>query len=169
LTLIKNLFKMQALTQSDIISLHTKGNAETKSFLEEKYGKEIFSNPFGSINSLEDACKMNGTDLADAIPFPNPKNDKQRCINAFAAKIEIVQAANGGKIPDWKNDNQRKYRPWYWMNGSSGSGLSLLGVGYGPSDTYVASRLHFLTREHAEKFYEKFPQIEEDLMTQKSN
>lgn len=151
------------LTQLEIIRLYRNGNKETRTFLEEKFGKEILdkSNPEDIIFSLEDACEYNDTPLGDAIPFPNPKNEKQECINAFAAKIEIMQAFNKGEIPDWKNSDQPKYMNWYRLDGSSGSVLSLGAVCCDGSFAGVASRLCTLKEKHSKLFFERFPDIEE--------
>lgn len=158
------------LTQSEILSIYKETSDSGKKILDDKFGKDKFSSKIEDrIWSLKDACLANGTPIEDAIPYPTPKNEKQRCVNAFSAKIEFVQAFNESVIPDWKNSMQYKYTNWYYLNGCSGFGLSFFVVHCADSHTRVASRLYFLKESHSKLFYERFPEIEQQLMTQKNN
>lgn len=152
------------LTPQDLTKIYNNSNEEGKKLLEEKFGKEAFNN---SLSTFEECCAFNGTKPEDVIPFRDPKNDDQRSVNAYAMLIEITRAHLRGKKKDWKNSSQRKYTNWYWMDKSSGSGLSLLAVDYGGSRAAVASRLHSLDEKTSKEIFEKFPQIVEDFMTEK--
>jgi uncharacterized repeat protein (TIGR04076 family) len=153
--------------RSEIAKLYNQGNDAVKNFLEEKFGKEnLFHQVSDETEAVEDACKENGTSWDQERPFSEPKNPEQKCINAFAALIQIVKASRkGGKI-DWRNSNQYKWIPWWWMNKESGSGLSFGAAAFGHSNTGVASRLYSLDEATAKSIAINFPGLWEDFMTE---
>ncbi|ANF51723.1 hypothetical protein A0O34_14960 [Chryseobacterium glaciei] len=60
----------------------------------------------------------------------------------------IVSALNEDFPPDWQNNNQWKYFPWFDMDDSSSSGrFSFYGSDYQSSDSFCGSRLCFKSRE----------------------
>jgi len=140
---------------------------EIQKMLEDSFGRDFFSTKVeDKIKSFEDCCTENGVDPDDIIPFKEPKNGDEKCINAFAKLIQINRAFNQGKKKNWKNPGQYKYYPWWKMDGSSGSGLSFDGYAYGRSHTSVASRLLLLDSSHVEHLVNLFPDIYEDYMTE---
>lgn len=155
------------LSREDLLSLYNAGNAEVKKMLEDKCGSDNLKLKIEDrINSVEDACKENGTTWEEELPFKDPKNDEQKCVNAFASLIQITKAYNQGKKKDWKNSRQYKYLAWWNMNGASGSGLSFDDTDYDYSSASVASRLHLLEESHVEILSKKFPGVWEDYMTE---
>jgi hypothetical protein len=106
------------------------------------------------VKTYEEACKKEGVDPVQNLPFPKPKTGDQKALNA-AAKLFVIARAinkqdNDGKEwkPDWTNSREWKHYPWF--NLSSGSGLSCGDYGGGRSHSYVGSRLCFKTEEGAE-------------------
>ena len=155
------------LEKSDLLKIYNESSEAGKKYLEEKIGSNNFKLRLEDrLDSFEACCVENGVDPDDVIPFANPKNGDEKCINAFAKLIQIDRAYNQRKKKDWKNSNQPKYYPWWWMDGRSGSGLSLYVVVNVRSYTFVASRLCVLSREHAEHIAKTFPDIYEDYMTE---
>lgn len=154
--------------RSKVLQLYKNADAPTKQIIEKLFpADQLQESPEDRINSLEDACAINGTPIQDAIPFPEPKTKKQKCINAFAAMIEIKQAFNGGKKRDWKNTNQNKYIAWWRLNDtSSASGVSLHAVDCDDSFAIAAPRLYTLDRDHEELIAERFFNYAEDLMSE---
>lgn len=82
-------------------------------------------------------------------------------------KIKIIAIAlNEGWRPDWKNDDEYKYYPWFDFEDDRGSGLGLSYdvCGYDGSYSYVGSRLCFKTRSLAEYAGKQFAGIYAAMM-----
>lgn len=155
------------LSRQDLLSIYNAGNDEVKKLLEDKCGSENFQLKIEDrIQNVYAACVENGTTWAEELPFKEPKNQEQRCVNAFASMIQIVKAFNQGKTKDWKNSNQYKYYPWWRMDGASGSGLSFIGPIYCGSSATIASRLCLLEESHVEIVAKRFQPIYQLLMTE---
>ena len=117
---------------------------EMKAILEQSFGKQFFSGKVTDrVKTADDAFKIKGISIASVIN----DNDTPDEIAYKIIKV-IVEVLNEGWVPDWKNDNQYKYYPWFDM--SSGSGLSYGGYVHLSSDSCVGSRLCFKSRELAE-------------------
>ncbi len=82
-------------------------------------------------------------------------------------KIKLfVEALNEGWIPDWQNDNQWKYFPWFDFDDSSSAGrFSFCGSDTRNSDSLVGSRLCFKTRELSNYAGKQFEYIYRDFLT----
>jgi len=66
----------------------------------------------------------------------------------------LAKTLNQGWTPDWNNDNEYKYTPWFYMGGSAGFRFDDC-ASWG-SDSYVGSRLCFkssVLAEHAGKHF----------------
>lgn len=53
-----------------------------------------------NIKSLEDACRKNGTNPEEILPYKNPTTPKQVAMNGVAKVWEIVEAINDGWVAD---------------------------------------------------------------------
>ena len=96
-------------------------NADSKgrSTLEDLYGKETFENQDvrERIKTFVDALKE--TRKPDVPDFSYlPESDRAYFIAQYKMSV-IVEALNEGWEPDWNDDNQRKWRPWFKMSASS--------------------------------------------------
>ncbi len=109
-----------------------------------------------NLKTFEDACKIEGLDPEKVIPDFScyPVQDHSAMI-AHAKLVIIARAANrlANKgvewKPDWTNNNQWKYYPWFEMyRGSSGFRFGDFDLWH--SYSYVGSRLCFLSREVGE-------------------
>ena len=120
------------------------------------------------IASFEEACKKEGLNPVEEIPFKNPANGRQIAVNAAAKLFIIAKALNGDWKADWNNWNQGKYYPWFDMRSSpaGGSGFSYGDCVYGRSSSYVGSRLVYKDLETAEYAGTKFLDIYRDLMVE---
>lgn len=74
----------------------------------------------------------------------------------------VAKSLNEGWEPDWNNDNEPKYVPWFYMGGSSGFRLS--GCGDWISVSYVGSRLCFKRKDLAEHAVKYFLNVYKDYM-----
>lgn len=117
------------------------------------------------IKTFEDACavlKLDASKLPDVSMLPEKH---QKALIAHYKLIIIAQAINNGWEPDWNDDDQYKYYPWFWVKAkadNSGLGLSYLDYAYTNSDTSVGSRLCFPTREAAKYAGETFTDLYEE-------
>lgn len=100
------------------------------------------------IKTFKAACKKLQLDPEKCLPKVTgvPKHQQQAII-AHAKLVVIAEALNDGWKPNWKNDDEYKYYPWFDM--SSGSGLSFDVYDSRYSYSSVGSRLCFQTRELA--------------------
>lgn len=110
------------------------------------------------IKTFEDACKALGLDpskLPDVSALPEKHMNS---IIAYFKLVIIAEALNQGWEPDWSDEDECKYYPWFWMD-QPGSGFSYFGSDYSYSSSIVGSRLCFQTRELAEYAGKQFLEL----------
>lgn len=75
--------------------------------------------PF-SITTIEQAYAATGRDIND-VPYPEPKNERQKCLNAIDRCWTVVDALNEEDwYPDYSDTDQYKWRVWVeWDDDSS--------------------------------------------------
>lgn len=108
-----------------------------------------------SIKTYEDACKHLNVDpnaLPDVSSLPE---EFRKPIVAHYKLIIIFKAINNGWTPDWSDEDQYKYFPWFWVL-SSGFGFSGSYCSYADSSAGVGSRLCTDSREKAMYIAEQF-------------
>jgi hypothetical protein len=154
--------KKVELTTTEAIMLHKECTESGKKLLEDKFGKEAFIYDWTSIKTFEQACEIQGVDPESIFPYKTPKNGDELSLNAHAKLIVIARAINHNVEPNWDDQNEYKYYPYFDMR--SGVGFSLSFCGYCYSSTYVGSRLSFRTREKAEYAGKQFLEIYKDLI-----
>jgi len=97
--------------------------------------------------------------FADVLSYHGISNDefKKQCEDLTDDEIAykklklIVSALNEGWTPDWQNDNEWKYYPWFDMDDSSSSGrFSFHCSGNRYSHSYCGSRLCFKSSDLCE-------------------
>jgi hypothetical protein len=110
---------------------------------------------FRTIKTFEDACKAIRitTTLPDVSLLMDADLHKP-LISAYKLMV-IYKAINNGWVPDWSNDDQKKWFPWFGVL-SSGSGFSRSGSGYHCEITTVGSRLCTDSSEKARYIAEQF-------------
>jgi len=130
-----------------------------KEELEAAFGKECFKKKcFFDIKTFEDACEeldLNANDFITANCLPDEI--------AYKKLKVIIMAVNQGWIPDWNNDNQRKW--WPYFNLSSGFGFSCSYYGYDDTSTAVGSRLCFETEEKSNYVAKQFLDLYKEFLT----
>jgi hypothetical protein len=128
-----------------------------KTVLTDSFGVETFKKKsFKDIKTFEDACE----ELNIAPIFI----DTNELDEIAYKKLKIIAAAiNSGWVPDWENENQYKYYPYFKM--SSGFGFSTSGYDCDYSDTGVGSRLCFETKEKAIHAGTQFTELYKDFLT----
>ena len=117
--------------------------------------KEAVKFDFRTIKTFEDACAQLNIDQAD---MPNlsliPEEFRKPLLSAYKLMI-IYKAINNGWVPDWSDDDQYKWFPWFKVL-SSGSGFSNSCSYYYCEYSTVGSRLCTDTSEKAEYIAEQF-------------
>ncbi|NDV46132.1 hypothetical protein D0T49_03635 [Paludibacter sp. 221] len=136
-----------SIPKAEIIKKWRNADNDGKKLLEAIYGQEIFESEDVTlkIKTVEDAFKLTGRPKIDFSNLPKDMREK------FEAEYEmnvISEAINEGWIPDWDNDNQPKWRPWFIMS-PSGFAFDVSFCAYSAAYAGSGSRLHFETREKA--------------------
>ena len=130
------------LQEANLINAYKAVDPSNKKLLELLFPElKKSANVMDRIKTFEDACAETG-DNPDAITnnYPSDALDfKKACI--------ICRALNEDWVPDWENNNQFKWSPYFDMR--SGFGFSDSHYAITNSYTYVGSRLCFKSEELA--------------------
>jgi len=116
-----------------------------------------------TIKTFEDACKALKLDAKKVLPDVSAMPKKhQAALIAHSKLIIITEALNEGWQPNWNDDNEWKYYPWFVVKASekkpAGFGFSVTDFALWGTDTGVGSRLCFRSSElalYAAKQFEK--------------
>jgi hypothetical protein len=143
--------------------MYPKASAEWKNVLEETFTKEFFQQKITDrVKTFEDACGVLGIDLIAFVDDDSAPDE-----SAYIQLKTIAKALNEGWTPDWNNDEEYKYYPWFEMQKtkSNPSGFRLDGVGYDYAYSIVGSRLCFHSRELAEYAAKQFQDLYKQFFT----
>lgn len=110
--------------------------------------KSIQKFDYTTIKSFEDACEKLGLDPANIPDVKDIQDEFKKSIISVYKLMIVYKAINNGWIPDWSDNNQWKYYPWYEVL-SSGFGFSGANCDYDRALASVGSRLCTDTREKA--------------------
>jgi hypothetical protein len=149
-------------------------NEATKAYQSaDEAGKELLLQLFGKsivpesitdkVKTFDDACKVLGIDPVKAICTP-PKHclaNEARAMVAYGKLLLICRALNDGWSPDWDNDNEYKWYPWFYMNKP---GFRLGSVLCGYAGSVVGSRLCFSSEELARYAAKQFEDLYRDFI-----
>ncbi|ODS87272.1 MAG: hypothetical protein ABS44_11690 [Chryseobacterium sp. SCN 40-13] len=114
------------------------------------------------VKSFEDACQLLGikTTLPEVSMLPV---NHQKAIIAHYKLVIIAEAINEGWKPNWDNWDERKYYPWFDLEGSSsGSGFSFGDYDRWLATSTVGSRLCFKSYELAKYVGQTFIDLYKD-------
>ena len=114
------------------------------------------------INTFEQALDFLCEECA---PGTDVKHEK--ALSALEMLFVISQAWNKGDgfVPDFSNENQYKYFPWFEYNkDTAGFVCTSTGWTVAPATAAVGSRLCFATRERAFDFGKKFESLYNDFL-----
>jgi hypothetical protein len=122
------------------------------------------------IQSFEDACGKLKLDPATILPDVSCFPEKHRkALTAMAKMYLIAEALNDGWQPDWNNDDEYKYYPWFdleYDKDDNPSGFRFLVTFYGYTYTYSAggSRLCFRTKQLSDYCASTFIELWRDMI-----
>lgn len=110
-----------------------------------------------SIKTFEDACAKLGIEakLPDFSVLPEKH---QKAMAAHTQLVIIAEALNDGWVPDWSNEDEYKYYPWFDLS----EGFEIGNVYCICQDSLVSSRLCFKSREIARYSVDQFKQLYQD-------
>jgi hypothetical protein len=114
------------------------------------------------INSFEKACTYLGREKEC-----NPANRHHKAMVAFFKLITIAEAWNkaDGFVPDYSNENQLKYYPWFIYAGAfTGFASASTAAAASSTSAAIGSRLCFKTRVRAEQFGKQFIDLWNDVL-----
>lgn len=129
-------------------------------------GKALLTNLFGKKNLYEKITDRIQT-FADVEEVSGKKlirrSDETDDEFAYRQIKLIAETLNEGWKPDWSNQNEYKYTPYF--KHKSGFGLSYYDTNYWGALTYVGSRLCFQSEELAKYAATQFADIYNDYLT----
>lgn len=119
-----------------------------------------------TIKTFEDACAVLKLDPAALPDFSMLPEKHRAALLAHSKLVLIAEALNEGWQPDWQNDDEAKYFPWFDMEKteSNPDGFVLYDVDYYYRYSFVSSRLCYKTREIATYAAEQFKDLYKDYM-----
>ena len=138
------------ITKEAAIKAHDEASTKGKTLLENLFGKRVFQKDITErVKSVEDAIRELGNNDVEVIQLNRMKSiGLQNHIIGNQELIVIAKALNEGWQPDWQNDNEYKYFPWFDMDNSSSAGrFSFCASVNLYSNSGVGSRLCFKSRE----------------------
>lgn len=116
-----------------------------KEMLVRLYGKDLFEPKAKErIKSFEDACKDQGLNPKDVLPYAGKKiTVEQQVLNAYAMLRIIAKSLQGNWKADWSDNNDQK--KWYPYFRHTGKGFVVNDADYDYcfTFTHVGSRLCF--------------------------
>jgi len=117
------------------------------------------------IKTFDDACRELGLDPSGKVTIDasSELEGDLKSIAAYARLTIIARALNEGWKPDWTNDNERKW--WPYFEYKSGFGFSGTICDGWRTNTSVGSRLCYKSEALAEYAAKQFADIYNDFLT----
>lgn len=147
------------ITAENAKAAYKKADKAGKELLKTLLGENIFSGKIqDQVQSFEDACRILKINEDEILGGGETVDEA-----AYIKLKTIAKALNEGWVPDWKNNSEYKYYPWFNMNDASG--FSFFGYDLGCTNARLGSRLCFKSRELAEYAGKQFTSIYKDFLT----
>lgn len=136
--------------QKELAALKEQMKQKEKEIAEYKESVDMTS----KVKTFEDACEV----LGRSSELPKPLKNHEI---AYIKLTTIVEALNGGWKPNWDDDNEQKWFPYFRI-----TPFGFDGTCYGHCSTYSAtvSRLCFKTKGLAEYAGKQFTDLYEQMM-----
>jgi len=121
---------MEALLQiekKNAIVAFNKADNNGKSLLVNLFGKETFNQKItDQVKTFEEALALDGDQDEETLQFLNNpvRHPDMVSMLAYMKLVVIARVLNEGWTPDWTNDSQYKYMPYFKHKSGSGFGLS---------------------------------------------
>jgi hypothetical protein len=146
------------------LKAYNESDPDGKKLLELLLGDQLVLNITDRVKSFEEACKVLGIKPEDVLHSAHSEYLKKDIdsVNAYMQLIVITRALNEGWEPDWNNEDEYKYYPWFYFN-KPGFRLDSVGCNYFSSN--VGSRLCFRSEELAQYAAKQFLDLYKTFMT----
>lgn len=143
------------ISRQKALDAYSVADATGKQVLEMLLGKESLTLKITEkVRTLEDVCNVLRIQYDS---FMRDLRDLPADVQGYMEVKAIAQALNEGWVPDYSDDRQKKYYPWFkYKNGSSGRGLSF-SAGYDNTYATVGPRLVFKSAALVNYAVETFP------------
>jgi len=154
--------KTLQITESNARKLYNDATPEFKTTLEDTFGKEFFSQKITDrVKTYRDACHETGETpiIEENMRVAGFTEDE---INYRKLKT-ITKALNEGWVPDWTDDDESKWIPWFGWS-SSGFAFCDTDCSYSHTDAGNGSRLCFKSDELATYAGKQFADIYKGFM-----
>ena len=162
----------QTQEQEAALKAYKKADTGKKKMLETIFGKTLFApkpeNAMEKIKSFEDACKVKKYNPKTILPYPKPQNEDEEALNAVRMQWIICDALRGDWTPDFANEDQYKYYPWFrWNEAGGGFGFGASGCGSTDACSGIGSRLCFPTSAMSDYFGKQFIELHRQVLQYK--
>jgi hypothetical protein len=146
--------------------LYDNGDQALKSELEQVFGPGFFNPAHEQL--FKAACDAKGMayDAIDAIELPKALSAHHDAIRAFMKLQLIIDHVNADWVPDFNNEREYKWAPWFKLG--AGFGFSVSYYDCTGSVTDVGSRLRFKTEADSNKYARTLAPYYKQLLTPKS-
>lgn len=116
-----------------------------------------------NIQTFEDACEVLQLDhkkmIFDFLTYPEKH---RKALEAHIKLTIIAEVLNEGWRPDWSDDDECKYEPWFVMGGPSGSSFSYGGCSLWISYAAGGLGLYYKTNELGAYAGQHFKELYQD-------
>lgn len=155
--------KTLRIEESKARSIYKTASSELKIMLEDTFGKEFFSQKVTErIKTYEDACRELGIVPIDESVLSSNGFTKDEI--AYRKIKTITEALNEGWKPNWNDENQKKWMPWFYPNSSSGFVFYDAGYGYSLASAGNGLRLCFKSDELATYAGKQFVELYKEFI-----
>lgn len=130
------------IDQEKARSLYPTASPDLKTLLESHFDKkQLATDITDRVKTIQDAYRLTGK----TRKLYSDDTDEEI---AYRDLKTVIEALNEGWTPEWKDESQYKYFPWFYMD-KKGSGFCLYNVDWGCSHSDVPSRLCFKSEKLA--------------------
>jgi len=159
------------INQEEAQAKYAKLKPSERKLIEQFLKKEELIIPESTIVTWEQVAKLKKMHPVNSLPFPKPKNDREKRMNVQWMMDVMVEYFNtdpeSGKVWEPKSGDLG-YRVWYYDHGP--------GVGFRFGDSYydfdlatLGSRLHFKTSKIADDAGKALEKLQNDLFKTSNN
>jgi hypothetical protein len=146
---------MNTPTLSQLRATWSSADQSIRTLLESLYGPEIKFDITDRVKLPGDAFRELGMDYNDPSAIGCPDELENGFVTFHRLQV-IAKALNEGWTPDWSDDDQEKYYPWFVFRGGR---FVFDDVYYCYATSNLGSRLCFRTRELADYAGRQFEEL----------
>lgn len=148
--------------EQKLLAVYANGDDSIRSALKDLFPDQNFTlSIMDRVKSYEDACAVKGSTPLTIDDFRQFPEEQREYLFAVHKDDVINEVLNEEWVPDWSDDDQYKYYPYFYWDekAAGGSGFSYYDFSYGRSDSHVGSRHVYKSRELAEYAGKQFIDI----------